>query len=206
MCWLRALTILVAPLCAVSAHADIYQWEWVDPGDHSLGRQQSTTLAPDGDGRSAAPNAYLVDLDLTKAWLQAHDLHQAWFVNTTLTHADLSNADLTGHFFGFTTLRDANFSNAEIRRTGSPATVPPCRAAIRTGASRLSSSIRPRAPGRRPAWNLIRRCSRGRARQCAIRLEFFRAEPFGFQFLWGRPDRRRPVAPTSPMQTFTRRT
>ena len=128
-----------------SAHGDIYQWEWIDPSDHSLGRQQSTTLAPDGDGRSAVPNAYLVDLDLTKAWLQAHDLHQAWFVNTTLTHADLSNADLTGAFFGFTTLRDANFSNAEIRGAWSASNVPPCRAAIRTGASRLSSSIRPRA-------------------------------------------------------------
>jgi hypothetical protein len=36
--------------CAASGHADIFQWEYINPADPSDGKQQSTTLAPDGDG------------------------------------------------------------------------------------------------------------------------------------------------------------
>jgi hypothetical protein len=37
------------------ARANIYQWEWVDPGDPSLGKQVSTTLCPNGMGLDPRP-------------------------------------------------------------------------------------------------------------------------------------------------------
>ena len=48
---------------------DIYQWEWVDPGDPSQGKQQSTTLCPDGAGLVAEPNFNASWKDLTQAYL-----------------------------------------------------------------------------------------------------------------------------------------
>lgn len=41
----------------VSAHADIYQWEYINPADRSQVKRQSTTLAPDGAGVDALPEA-----------------------------------------------------------------------------------------------------------------------------------------------------
>ena len=39
------------------AQADIFQWEYINPADPSQGKQQSTTLAPDGAGVDAVPGA-----------------------------------------------------------------------------------------------------------------------------------------------------
>ena len=55
----RVLQIAAAmfPLVAfaATARADIFQWEYINPADPSQGKQQSTTLAPDGAGVDAVP-------------------------------------------------------------------------------------------------------------------------------------------------------
>src|SRR5690349_12059778 len=48
----RIAGVAALALAASQASADIFQWEWVDPGDHTLGKRQSTTLCPDGAGVS----------------------------------------------------------------------------------------------------------------------------------------------------------
>ena len=53
------------------AQADIFQWEYINPADPSQGKQQSTTLAPDGAGVDAVPGADLAGRDLTMAFLAA---------------------------------------------------------------------------------------------------------------------------------------
>src|SRR5688500_19944182 len=65
---------------ANSAHADIFQWEYINPADPSQGKQQSTTLAPDGAGVDAVPGANLSGLNLTKAYLIGADLTNASFL------------------------------------------------------------------------------------------------------------------------------
>ena len=45
---------------ATSARADIYQWQYNDPADPSQGKQQSTTLCPDGAGVNAEPATALL--------------------------------------------------------------------------------------------------------------------------------------------------
>ena len=64
---------------AAAARGDIYQWEWVDPGDPNQGKRASATLCPDGAGRDAAPGASLRDLDLTRAYLIGASLTNARF-------------------------------------------------------------------------------------------------------------------------------
>ena len=54
---------------AASAHADIFQWEYINPADPSQGKRQSTTLALGGAGVVAAPGAYVSNLDLTMSYL-----------------------------------------------------------------------------------------------------------------------------------------
>ena len=55
------------------AHADIFQWEYINPADPSQGKQQSTTLAPDGAGVDAVPGANLSVRNLTMAYLIGAD-------------------------------------------------------------------------------------------------------------------------------------
>ena len=117
-----ALVTLTAP-----AHADIFQWEYINPADPSQGKQQSTTLAPDGAGVDAGPGTNLVGRDLTMASLPGaifisyyssqNDFGFESFISvanlstTNLTRADLTGANLTG-----ATLSGANFTGADIRR------------------------------------------------------------------------------------------
>ena len=54
--------------------ADIFQWEYINPADPSQGKQQSTTLAPDGAGVDAVPGADLIGRNLTMAYLIGADL------------------------------------------------------------------------------------------------------------------------------------
>ena len=60
-----------------AAHADIFQWEYINPADPSQGKQQSTTLAPDGAGVDAVPGANLYGRNLTMAYLIGADLTNA---------------------------------------------------------------------------------------------------------------------------------
>ena len=41
-------TLLALFVPALVARADIFQWEYINPANPSQGKQQSTTLAPDG--------------------------------------------------------------------------------------------------------------------------------------------------------------
>ncbi len=41
-------TLLTAFFPLPLARADIYEWEYINPANPSLGKQQSTTLCPDG--------------------------------------------------------------------------------------------------------------------------------------------------------------
>src|SRR5262245_230376 len=81
-----------------SVHADIFQWEYVNPADPSQGKQQSTTRAPDGAGVDALPGANLTSRNLTMAYLLGADLTGANAYNTKLTNADLSQANLTNAY------------------------------------------------------------------------------------------------------------
>src|SRR5260221_11464223 len=64
---LTLLLALVAP--AHVALADIFQWQYINPANPALGKQQSTALAPDGAGAVAAPGTDLSNRNLTKAYL-----------------------------------------------------------------------------------------------------------------------------------------
>ena len=127
-----ALFSLVAFITA--AHADIFQWEYINPADPSQGKQQSTTLAPDGAGVDAVPGADLSFRVLTMADLHGASLTDSVFLDvpfgfnvpytyihslsvsaanvagTNLSRDDLTNADLAA-----ATLTDANFADADIR-------------------------------------------------------------------------------------------
>ena len=88
------------------ARADIFQWEYINPADPSLGKQPSTTLAPDGAGVHAVPGANLSNRNLTMAYLIGANLYSYTLYDeygyeirlrrsTDLTGANLSQADLT---------------------------------------------------------------------------------------------------------------
>ena len=48
-------TLLTAFLPLLVARADIFEWEYINPADPSLGKQPGATLTPDGAGASVAP-------------------------------------------------------------------------------------------------------------------------------------------------------
>jgi uncharacterized protein YjbI with pentapeptide repeats len=95
----------LSPLLLVSpspAHADIFQWEYINPADPSQGKRQSTTLAPDGAGVNAVPGVNLYRRDLTMAYLIGADLQNADFRGATLTDADFTGAEVQGaNFFSY---------------------------------------------------------------------------------------------------------
>jgi uncharacterized protein YjbI with pentapeptide repeats len=106
---------------ASPAHADIFQWEYINPADPNQGKRQSTTLAPDGAGVNAVPDADLSNRNLDMAYLIGADLSgvnfSAFLPNpaSSLTDADLSQGNLTNASFYGTTLTGADFGGAEIR-------------------------------------------------------------------------------------------
>src|SRR5688572_19258811 len=91
------LSIAVATFAfANAARADIYQWEYIYPAYPYIGKQQSTTLAPDGAGVDAVPDADLSLRNLTMAYLIGADLTGANFSEAILTDASIYGANLTG--------------------------------------------------------------------------------------------------------------
>ena len=74
---------------AASAQADIFQWEYISPGDPSQGKQQSTTLCVGGAGVNAVPGEDLSNRNLNMANLVSADLTGAY-----ASYADLTNADI----------------------------------------------------------------------------------------------------------------
>ena len=82
----------------VSGRADIFQWEYINPADPALGKQQSTMLCVSGAGVNAAPGTFFYQGDFTKAYL--------------------AGANLIGADANFATLIDADFRNANLSRVG----------------------------------------------------------------------------------------
>jgi uncharacterized protein YjbI with pentapeptide repeats len=127
--------LLSVILAATPAHADIFQWEYINPADPSQGKRQSTTLCPDGAGIDAVPGANLGGPDrlgysrhLDMAYLVGADLKGANFGPgfpigpagsnpwpVILYGADLSNANLSDVNFYGAGLRNADLTGAEIR-------------------------------------------------------------------------------------------
>ncbi len=120
--WIAPVVALMA--LAVAARADIYQWEWVDPGDPGQGKQESTTLCPDGAGVDAEGGADLDHLDLTQAYLIGADLARANFYQATLTDADLSGANLRDVYFYDATLTMVDLTDAGVRGASFSLTTP----------------------------------------------------------------------------------
>jgi uncharacterized protein YjbI with pentapeptide repeats len=110
------LSIAAATLAVVTAaHADIFQWEYINPADPSQGKRQSTTLAPDGAGVDAVLGANLSDRNLAMAYLIGADLTGAYGVYANLTSADLTQANVSSANFHSATLTGADFTDAEVR-------------------------------------------------------------------------------------------
>ena len=91
--------------------ADIYEWEWIDPGSHSLGKQPSTTVCPDGAGLTPAPGMNAASKGLTLGYLIGYNLTGAYFGVATLTDADFTNATLTGADFSGATIAGTDFAS-----------------------------------------------------------------------------------------------
>src|SRR5262245_17699837 len=96
------------------AAGDIYQWEWIDPNNHALGKRASSTLAPGGAGVSAVPGAPLYRRDLTQAYFIGADLHQTSLGSSTLNLADFSGANLAGGSLYQSSAIGATFIGAQL--------------------------------------------------------------------------------------------
>jgi len=134
------LVTAIALVAASATHADIYEWEYIDPSNPSLGSQQSKVLAPEGEGLVPRPGmiaegknltmAYLVGANITRSTLTQAELTDADFSSAVLaksyawqaifTNADLSNADLTNAYFGYATLNNSDLSHTIARRSVIP--------------------------------------------------------------------------------------
>ncbi len=118
VCLCRLVVVIVVVTGSASAaHADIYQWEYINPADPSQGKQQSATLAPDGAGVDAVPGADLDERNLTMAHLVGADLTGASVWGTNLTSANLSQSNLTDAILFSATLFDADFTGAKVQGT-----------------------------------------------------------------------------------------
>ena len=67
MATIRAVSIVTCS--SLVARADIFEWEYIDPSDPGQGKQESSTLVPDGAGANAVPGAQLGGHNLTMAYL-----------------------------------------------------------------------------------------------------------------------------------------
>ncbi len=94
---------------------NIFQWEYNDPSNHSLGKQESTVLTADGYGLHAQPGLDASSKNLTMAYLHGADLTGANFSYANLTDADLSQANLTGGNFIGANLTGVDFADADVR-------------------------------------------------------------------------------------------
>jgi uncharacterized protein YjbI with pentapeptide repeats len=97
-----------------AAFGQVYQWELVDPANPSLGKKQSTTLAP--GGATAHFNNVLgwSNRDLTKAYLFRTSAPQYRVSTTTLDDAYLAEANLRNIQGDNTVARGADFSRANL--------------------------------------------------------------------------------------------
>jgi len=119
----RVLQIAAAiflPIVFVNAApADIFQWEYINPGDPTQGKRQSSTLAPGGADVDAVPGA-LLGCDLTMAYLIGADVRNASFKSAILTDADFAGADIRGAMFGESSI---NFDGVSFNVVGTGITL-----------------------------------------------------------------------------------
>lgn len=116
---IRVVTLLWLVTCALVTRADIYEWEYIDPLQPEVGKQQSTTLVPDGAGVEAMPGSNLGDKDLSKAYLFNVELGSSQSVGVNLSNsylysADFKDADLRSAAFILADLEQANFRGANL--------------------------------------------------------------------------------------------
>jgi len=113
----RMITLTVTLLGLVSVgYADIYQWEYIDPGHPELGVRQSATLCPGGAGVSTTTYD-LTWRDLTQAYLIGADLSSKNLNSATLARADLSQANCRNSEFSRVNLTSANMSRGDFYGT-----------------------------------------------------------------------------------------
>jgi uncharacterized protein YjbI with pentapeptide repeats len=131
----RSFNLLLPLLVAAStARGDVYQWQWVDPNDHTLGKMRSAVLCPDGAGVVATAYSQWPYLDLSQAYLKYGDLPNSLLYQSVLSAGYFENASLAGSViwgcqvsnadftsisaaranFRFSTLNGANFANADL--------------------------------------------------------------------------------------------
>lgn len=119
--------------------ASIYEWEYIDPGNPSLGKQQSANLLTNLSAeagidfpfislrkaylRDAVLNdAVLEDIDLTQAYLAGAQLRGADAWGTIFAKADLAGVDFTGAFISqsqFTDTTSSGFTQQQLVSTAS---------------------------------------------------------------------------------------
>src|SRR5215212_1116657 len=85
---------LFAHLVVSNACADVFQWQWVDPNDHTLGKERSTMLCADGAGLIPQPGALWGRLDLAQAYLYQADVSHAFFSGCNFSDAYFRQANL----------------------------------------------------------------------------------------------------------------
>jgi uncharacterized protein YjbI with pentapeptide repeats len=133
---LTAWTALLAPTPVT--RADIFQWEYINPADPSMGRRQSATLVPDGVGANIMRGSNLAHRNLTKAYLIGADLSPIYdfetYIPSDLTGANLSQADLTNARLWNAYLFHADFRQANLTNAY-------CRTAYLTGANLTGAVI-----------------------------------------------------------------
>jgi hypothetical protein len=144
----RVLLVSLSPLLLVSpspTHADIYQWEYINPSDPGQGKRQSAMLAPGGAGVDAVPGADLSNRNLTMAYLMGADLTGSVGTFANLTSADLSQTNLTDAYFHGAYLAGADLTDAEVPGQTSLDIGTLISRLSREAALRLPSSIRRQA-------------------------------------------------------------
>jgi hypothetical protein len=111
------LAALFAPVPV--ARADVFEWEYINPANPSLGKQPSTTLAPGGAGANAVPGTNLSNRNLTMAYLIGANIgadtdYYEYYYPSDLTGANLTQADLTGASLEGATATNVNFTQANL--------------------------------------------------------------------------------------------
>jgi uncharacterized protein YjbI with pentapeptide repeats len=135
LCTVLTLAALLGSWTLPPAAANVFQWEYIDPANPSLGKKQSTTLCVDGAGVTFVPgNSYLYyGKNFAKAWLRGRDLRGVdlqsanlveaelsavfrpmGFSSSNLTNASLRNATLIDTVFNSANLTGADFTGATM--------------------------------------------------------------------------------------------
>lgn len=98
------------------ANGQIYEWEYVDPSNPSLGKKQSTILVPDGHVANLNSAFGLFGHDLTKAYLPAVQIPNYIIRTTQLNDALLTGANMTSVTGENLQAQGADLSQAILRQ------------------------------------------------------------------------------------------